>query len=243
MVKKMYYHQRLMLKRVVFVVVILVILFGIYFVLTPQQTQIGTNGKAGWETSGQIGVGETCECDKANEKVACTTASGYSGTKTCDGCHYGDCYVASLDDCLLTPDRDYVICCLSQGSSGDLVYCNDKREFNAGDYVIIKVDLDKAMRENNVDYDPYKACSFEKIIAQEETELPEHYEKGTCSNAFYLKDERFYAGGGYVPDTTGSMEILKLMAFPAALDLSTPDKISENLDSGTEIFSLKINIS
>ena len=83
------------------------------------------------------------ECN-SGERAPCTNSEGYTGYMSCDnGALSSECFIINLDDCPVPENDLFNICCKNKGDS--LFDCNEKTEYSPGDFVIIKVNLQKAM--------------------------------------------------------------------------------------------------
>lgn len=182
------------------------------------------------------------------EKKQCISSEGYQGHNTCDNGFYSQtCYVASLDDCKVTESQLSVLCC--KDKAGSIYNCNEKTDFNPGDYVIIKTNLKEALKQSNLNFESYKACSFSKLLTTG-SDVPDHYEPGTsfssqevgCSKTFSAADFHQAAVAGFIPKQTGKLLLADVRVYPSNILLQTGQDALNNVDASTSVFKLEVNI-
>lgn len=193
-------------------------------------------------------TGQKIECQN-NENAQCITPQGYTGYKTCENGAFSQCFVASLDDCPIKSNQLFSVCCKSK--EGNLYGCNEKKDFNVGDYVIVKTNLQLALKNLGSDLDSYKTCGFSSLISGN-SEVPEHYEKSTafydpnaqvgCSNIFYAKDFHQGSIAGFVPNAKGKIKISEWRVYPDTTELSEASDAIKNFGKSFPVFLLEVNV-
>ena len=183
-----------------------------------------------------------------HQRTECTT-EGYKGFKVCEDGKFSKCFIANLDECHINPSQLYSVCCKSK--DGILSSCNDKKEFTAGEYVIIKTNLQMALNKSGVKLDSYKACGFSNLV-QVNSKIAEHYQKDTsfndqkanigCSNTFYQKDFHQGAAAGFIPQSKGKTRLVEWRAYPKEATVSSPSEALSQLSSSYSVFTFEVNV-
>jgi len=224
--------------KIIFILAICLICLGVYFYLYPSlKSALRREKPLVEEEPGCSGV----------EMIDCLTSDGEPGFRVCENSHFSKtCYLVNLDECRLKEEKLYNICCLEKEK---LVYCDDKEYFKQGDYIIIKVNLQKAIEEAGVDFDPYKVCGFDVLRSENETYVPKKYEIHSefsgnigCSRLFRLKNFHHTSTHGLIPFLSGKVKLLEIRVYPAEVDVSSPEKAKENIDKSKIIFTYETNI-
>lgn len=189
----------------------------------------------------------TPECS-AGEKKQCISDEGYQGYMACENGFYSEkCFIASLDDCRVAKNQLQAVCC--KGKTGLIYDCSEKTEFRAGDYVIVKTNLQKALQGSNVNLDSYKACTFTKLLVTG-SEVPSHYVPGTafysqdvgCSTEFNANNFHQAAVSGFVPEGNGKILLSEVRIYPAATVLQTGQDALDNIPASTSVFRFEVNV-
>lgn len=189
----------------------------------------------------------SAECS-AHEKKQCTSSEGYQGYMSCENGTYSQkCFIASLDDCRVTKNQLSAVCC--KASNGAVYDCNEKTDFKAGDYVILKVNLQEARRQSNTYMRFYKACLFSKLAAAD-SEIPDHYIKDTafynnevgCSKTFNADDFHQAAASGFVPSANGRVLLSEIRLYPNTTVLNNGQDAVDNIVVSSLVFKFEVNV-
>jgi len=221
-------------KKIFLILTALIVLFLI----------VGCEEEVAYETSSE----QQPEC-KAGGRKFCTTDEGYTGFRSCeDGFYSEECFVASLDDCATRKDELSNLCC--KADDGDIYACNEKTTFKPGEYIILKVNLQKALEQSGLGINAYKVCAFSQLLPTE-TETPEHYKKHTefsddqigCSSVLDANEFHQITINGIVPDTIGRAKLIEVRIYPETVDLTTAQLAKENIALSTLVFSFEVGIN
>lgn len=237
----MQYYRTLLLVLALFIVLAL---------LLPETNRLSNIGLIGTSASSQQEAQYTKQSCDAGDKIPCTTPDGYSGFRSCDnGLYSQKCYIASLDECPINANQLASVCC--RAKTGSIYACNGKTNFVQGQYVIVKTNLQMALKRSGLNISAYKACGFSKL-KDAPSEVPSHYETSTefsdtgtgvgCSPLLYSKDFHQASVDGFIPNTPGKIKIVEWRVYPDTVKLSDAADAVTKIEASTPVYTFEVNI-
>lgn len=225
-------------------------LFFVALVVTlPLNTRISSLNTLGSQEILQSGL-PAALCSE-NQRVYCVTRAGIAGFRACENGRFSaQCYIANIDDCNIGPELKSNVCCTTE--SNVLYECNTLPSFSSGQYIIVKLNIQKAMLDAGLGWESYKICGFSKLIPTD-SQVPEHFKattafsdsnaKVSCSSLFYTKHFHQASSDGYVPDEKGRVKLVEWRVFPSNVDVSSTEAVYQNYDKSASIFSYEVNVA
>ena len=182
-----------------------------------------------------------------SQRVECISAEGYKGFKICDNGKLSQCFAGSVGDCVLNQTQLSAVCC--KDKDGKVYDCSEKKNFRQGDYVITKVNLQKALQQSGIGYSDYKACGFSDM-SPVQTFTPKSYQHSTqfvdanviCSSVLYAKDYRDGTFTGLIPNVNGAFKLVEWRVYPSSAAISNPSDAKNQIGISKSIFSLEVNV-
>ncbi len=198
----------------IFVFLLVVVIVGSLYLLQGRSI-----GQAASNT-----IPESSSCANGYRQQ-CVTPQGFIGYHLClNNAYTNQCYIGTLDDCKLTPSMTSAFCCKAPGQN--VSDCTGRTTFPAGEYLLIKWNLQRIVQTRLPTMQTYVAC-IDTTLDQSNTYDPSHYTEAattggtwTCSKTLSTADYHIGAVQGRI--ASGDSNPATLYIFPAGT--SVPDK-------------------